>query len=257
MTARPDSPPHEDVVQRQFGPQAQAYVTSIVHAAGIDLDWIEAHAATAKPRHALDLGAGGGHVAYRLASHAGEVTASDLSPDMVAVIEATARERGIATIIGAVAPAEALPFANGHFDCVASRFSAHHWRDWEAGLREARRVLAPGGIALFADVVAPGGVMADTHLQTVELLRDPSHVRDYRLDEWLAALARVGFAVQEVRSHRLRMDFSTWIARMATPDVRAAAIRSLQGVASADVANAFGIEEDGSFTVDAMMIAAR
>jgi hypothetical protein len=30
---------HEGVVAGQFGPQAQAYVASAVHAAGADLDW--------------------------------------------------------------------------------------------------------------------------------------------------------------------------------------------------------------------------
>jgi ubiquinone/menaquinone biosynthesis C-methylase UbiE len=247
---------HDDVVQRQFGPQAQAYVASTVHASGIDLDWIEARVVEAKPRHALDLGAGGGHVAYRMAAHVGQVTASDLSGDMVVAIMATAKERGIANIAGEIAAAEALPFATGQFDCVASRFSAHHWRDFEGGLREARRVLAPGGVALFADVIAPENAMADTHLQTVELLRDPSHVRDYRVSEWLAALGRAGFAVRQVRTHRLRMDFPTWIARMQTPDVRAKAIRSLQEVSSADVADWFGIEADGSFTIDSMLIEA-
>ncbi len=247
---------HDDIVQQQFGPQAHAYVTSSVHASGIDLDWMERHVADARPARALDLGAGGGHVAYRIARHAGQVTACDLSPDMVAAVEASAQDRGIANIGGAVASAEALPFASATFDCVASRFTSHHWSDWEAGLREAQRVLAPGGIALFADVIAPGDAAADTHLQTVEILRDPSHIRDYRLDEWLSALGRAGFAVREVVTHRLRMDYPTWIARMATPEVRAAAIRSLQGVASADVARHFAIEADGSFTVDAMMIAA-
>ncbi|MET0137175.1 MAG: class I SAM-dependent methyltransferase [Sphingobium sp.] len=247
---------HDDVVGQQFGPRAAAYVSSSVHASGVDLDWMEARVAAARPAHALDMGAGGGHVAYRMAPHAGRVTASDLLPERVAAIEATARERGIATIGGAVAAAEALPFADDAFDCVATRFSAHHWHDWEAGLREARRVLAPGGIALFADLIAPANRSADTLLQTVELLRDPSHVRDYALSEWLAALARAGFTVRDVATHRLRMDYPTWIARMETPDERAAAIRSLQAVASADVVAALEIEADGSFTVDAMMIAA-
>ena len=35
----------------------------------------------------------------------------------------------------------------------------------------------------------------DTFLQTIELLRDPSHVRDYRISEWRDMLAAAGFAV--------------------------------------------------------------
>ncbi|HEX7871812.1 MAG TPA: class I SAM-dependent methyltransferase [Sphingobium sp.] len=241
---------HETIVQNQFGPQASAYVTSAVHAAGPDLDRIAAAAAEVRPGHALDLGAGGGHVAYRLAPHAGRVTASDLSADMIAAIRAHAEGQGLSNIDGAVAPAEALPFADGAYDFLACRFSAHHWRDWEGGLREARRVLAPGARAVFVDVVAPEQAQADVHLQAVELLRDPSHVRDYRAEEWIAALGRAGFSVQAMASHRLRMDFPVWTARMRTPDVHVAAIRSLQAMASADVVRHFELEDDGSFTID-------
>ncbi|MFT3966858.1 MAG: class I SAM-dependent methyltransferase [Sphingobium sp.] len=241
---------HESIVQDQFGPQAAAYVASAVHAAGRDLDRIADLAEQARPTHALDLGAGGGHVAYRLAAHARTVTASDLSADMIAAIGAQAEGQGLANISGTVAPAEALPFADGAFDFLACRFSAHHWRDWEAGLREARRVLAPGARAVFVDVVAPEDAQADVHLQAVELLRDPSHVRDYRVSEWIAALGRAGFVPGAVAMHRLRLDFADWTARMRTPDAHRAAIRSLQSMAAEGVTRHFALEADGSFTVD-------
>ena len=49
-------------------------------------------------------------------------------------------------------------------------------------------MLAPGGSAILVDGAAPELRAADTHLQAVELLRDPSHVRDYSRREWLAML---------------------------------------------------------------------
>jgi hypothetical protein len=49
--------------------------------------------------------------------------------------------------------------------------------------------------------------------------------------EWLAALGRSNCAVRTMRTWRLRMDFSVWIARMRTPDLNAKAIRALQQVA--------------------------
>ncbi|HEX7858260.1 MAG TPA: class I SAM-dependent methyltransferase [Sphingobium sp.] len=247
---------HESIVQQQFGPQAAAYVTSAVHAQGPDLDRIAAIAAEVSPAHALDLGAGGGHVSYALAPHAQAVTASDLSADMIAAIRAHAAGQGLANISGEVAPAEALPFADGAFDLLACRFTAHHWRAFEAGLREARRVLAPGAPAIFVDVVAPEQAQADVHLQAVELLRDPSHVRDYRASEWIAALGRAGFTVQAMRTHRLRMDFAVWTERMRTPEAHVAAIRSLQSMVAADVARHFALEEDGSFTLDVALFEA-
>ena len=136
------------------------------------------------------------------------------------------------------------------------RFSAHHWRDFDAGLREARRALKRGGSAVFVDAYAPGQALLDTHLQAIELLRDHSHVRNYTCAQWLDALARSGFALEACRTWRLRMDFPVWTARMRTPEENVRAIRALQGVASAETKTHFAIEPDGSFLLDVLMIEA-
>ena len=245
---------HERVVEAQFGPRAKAYVESAVHSQGADLEAIGTLAQNAGL--ALDLGAGGGHVAYALARHARRVIASDLSSEMLAAVARTAREKGLSNIETAQAPAEHLPFEDETFDFVASRFSAHHWRDFDAGLREARRTLKRGGKAAFVDVYAPGQALFDTHLQAIELLRDHSHVRDYTSAQWLDTLGRSGFALDACRTWRLRMDFPVWIARMQTPDENVKAIRALQIAASTETKAHFAIEPDGSFSLDMLMIEA-
>ncbi len=50
----------------------------------------------------------------------------------------------------------ALPFANASFDLVTSTVSFHHWNDQRAGLAEAGRVLASGGVFVLADLHAVG-----------------------------------------------------------------------------------------------------
>jgi ubiquinone/menaquinone biosynthesis C-methylase UbiE len=247
---------HDRVVEAQFGPRARAYVESAVHSQGADLDAIGALAEKARPELALDLGAGGGHVAYVLARHARRVIATDLSPEMLAAVAETAREKGLTNIETAEAPAERLPFADETFDFVASRYSAHHWRDFDAGLGQARRTLKRGGRAVFVDVYAPGQALFDTHLQAIELLRDHSHVRDYTCAQWFDALARAGFAIEACRTWRLRMDFPVWTARMRTPEENVKAIRALQGAAAAETKAHFAIEPDGSFHLDMLMIEA-
>ncbi|MBV8422567.1 MAG: methyltransferase domain-containing protein, partial [Hyphomicrobiales bacterium] len=86
---------HEAHVAAQFGPRASAYVESAVHAQGPDLDALEAIISAARPARALDLGAGGGHVAYLMARHARNVVAADLSPDMLAAVRTAAGARGL------------------------------------------------------------------------------------------------------------------------------------------------------------------
>ena len=247
---------HDAIVETQFGPRANDYVRSAVHAQGEDLDALEAIVRDRAPSRALDLGSGGGHVAYRLAPHAGSVTASDLSTEMMAVVAATARAKQLANVETRAAPAERLPFEDAAFDFLGCRFSAHHWRDFNAGLREARRVLAQGSTAVFIDAVSPGPAALDTHLQAIELLRDVSHVRDYSASEWIAALTGAGFAVTATRTWRLRMEFASWIARMRTPDGKRDTIRALQEEASEAVRSHYEIEPDGSFMLDTLLLEA-
>lgn len=247
---------HESVVEAQFGPRAKVYVESAVHAQGADLEALGALATDRKPQNALDLGAGGGHVSYALAPHAKQVTAVDLSAEMLAAVAATARQKGLTNIATVEAAAEHLPFPDADFDFLACRYSAHHWQDFDGGLRQARRVLKPRAPAIFIDACSPGPALLDTHLQAVELLRDTSHARDYSIGEWMAALNRASFAITSCRSWRLRMDFPVWTARMRTPAGNIEAIRALQDAASAETRAYFAIEEDGSFLLNIMMIEA-
>ena len=248
---------HKDLVEAQFGPRAVAYVESAVHAAGEDLVALEATSQEMRPQRALDMGAGGGHVAYLMARHADSVTAVDLSSEMLGAVAATAQARGFGNIETVEAAVEKLPFADASYDFVASRYSAHHWHDFEGGLREARRVARPGATAVFIDAFASETPLLDTHLQAVELLRDMSHVRDHTMSAWLHAAGRAGFTVETHRTWRVRMDFPVWIARMQTSDTNMRAIRALQQGAAAEVRRHFAIEEDGSFMLDVMMLQAR
>lgn len=241
-----------------FAPQATNYVTSTVHSQGPDLDQLATALARVAPASVLDIGTGGGHAAYLAAAHARSVVACDLLPEMLRVVEAEAARRGITNLTTAQAPAEKLPFADASFDAVITRFSAHHWSDLRAGIAEAARVCRPGGTGIFMDAASPFGSLGDaamdTFLQTIELLRDPSHARDYTEAEWRPALTDAGFHVTSVIWRKLRLDFPSWIARIGTPPLHAQAILALQKGASEAVRKHFGLESDGSFLLDTIAI---
>jgi hypothetical protein len=118
-------------------------------------------------------------------------------------------------------------------------------------------VLKRGGTAMFIDVVGSDNPRCDTWFQAVELLRDPSHVRNYTAAEWRRMLTDAGFTPGAVASRRLRLDFKTWIARLSTPDVHTRAIRALQTRMPADVAAWLAQEDDGSFSLTVHTMCAR
>jgi len=246
---------HDEMINH-YGPRAAAYVTSAVHAAGPDLDQIETLLAARHVDRVLDLGCGGGHVSYRAAAHATAVVATDVTPAMIDAVEAHAIERGITNISGVIAPAEALPFEDGCFDAILCRFTAHHWADLEAGSTEARRVAKPGALLVLIDTIAPADRAADTHLQTIEYLRDPSHVRNYGEAELRQALADAGFTVENATRRSLRMDFDVWTRRTNTPADKIGMLQTLQREAGAAVRRQLAIEADGSFALAAVTFVA-
>jgi SAM-dependent methyltransferase len=252
----PDNRTHEALVDHQFGSRAAAYLTSTPHARGADLVALAAIVEGQGQARVLDLGCGAGHVSFQVAPRVKEVVAYDLSPDMLTVVSQAAAQKGLANITTKQGVAEQLPFPDASFDYVLSRYSAHHWRDFEAGLREVHRVLRPGGIAGIVDAISPGTPLLDTYLQATELLRDASHVRNRSRGEWEAALTRAGLISGSVAAFHVRLEFGAWVERMRTPKVHVDAIRSLQAAMAGSVARYFGIGEDGSFDLDVALFVA-
>src|SRR3546814_4698352 len=180
----------------------------------------------------------------RISDWSSDVCSSDLS--MLDVVAAEAARRGLDNLATCHGKAEHLPFADGEFDLVLCCYSTHHWQDPGQALREARRVLKPGGIAAFADVVSPGEPLLDTWLQMLEVLRDNSHVRNYAVAEWLRLLAEAGFVLRSCTPRRITLEFASWVDRMRTPAPLVAALRHLLAHAPEPVHRHYAIAPDRS-----------
>ena len=117
---------------------------------GIHRIWkrIFVNAIACSPRETLlDLAGGTGDITFgALARGAGHVILTDVNAEMLEVARKRALDRGIVEGIEfAVVDAERIPLPDGSVEKVSIAFGLRNCTDKDAVLREARRVLRPGG----------------------------------------------------------------------------------------------------------------
>lgn len=236
-------------IEQQFGPAAADYAEFGYHAAGPDLaPMLEAGALLGTER-VLDIGSGAGHTALLFATEAREVVASDPTAAMLDQGRRLAALRGLSNVSFELTLAESMPFPDASFDRVTSRQSAHHYADVPAALREVARVLKPEGSFVLIDTFSPADDEFDDFLNQIELLRDSSHVRDYRVSEWAEMFAEVGFGLADLEAWDIPLEFENWVTRSRTPDEEVAALRSCFVEASDRVRKRFHVQDDCSWSV--------
>jgi SAM-dependent methyltransferase len=100
----------------------------------------------------LDLASGAGEPALTLARRvgpAGRLTATDVSPGWLSVIEDAALAEALGNIDLVVADAHDLPFPDQSFDRLTSRLGVMFFADVQRALAECRRVVEPAGRVTF------------------------------------------------------------------------------------------------------------
>jgi SAM-dependent methyltransferase len=181
--------------------------------------------------------------------------ALDLTPAMLETARAQAEARG-PWLRDPARDAAALPFPDASFEIVSCRVCAHHFGRARDAVAEMARVLRPGGQLLLIDSISPEDPAQDTFLNAIELLRDPSHVRNYRISEWLAWFREVALEGAHVRTFATFLDFENWTARMNTPAHEREQLRRLMDAAPAEVRAAFEVAPNHDWKIPLALLRA-
>jgi ubiquinone/menaquinone biosynthesis C-methylase UbiE len=213
----------KSAVQEQFGKTAQDYVNSPTHASGQDILRLVELVEATQDDVALDVATGGGHTALALAPYVGRIVVSDLTPRMLEAAKDHILSKGVANATFEIADAERMPFDDESFDIVTCRIAPHHFSDISAFASEVARVLKPSGRFVLMDSTSPDEDELDAFINELEQRRDTTHVRSYRLSEWIDTIEAVGLTVDHhepvVRAH----EYESWTARSRmTPEDRQA-----------------------------------
>lgn len=146
----------------------------------------------------VDIGCGPGESAALLAGAAPGVEVLAVDPVWPFVLATRWRALRLGAAVRARrGAAERLPAPDGWANLVVSVNAFHHWADPEAGLREVRRVLAPGGRLVLVDEVFDED-HRHTRFHHEEETVDPVHAGSPRVLEWLEGLGFAGSTVERV-----------------------------------------------------------
>ncbi|MBI5419686.1 MAG: methyltransferase domain-containing protein [Deltaproteobacteria bacterium] len=206
------------MTRNQFAGVAGRYRTSVDHTDADDREILVSKLALEPSHVVLDVATGGGHTAVAIASKVRKIVASDLTPEMLKEARTLARERGCGNIGYVAADAECLPFASAAFDRVACRIAPHHFPDVRAAISEIVRAAKPGGLVGIIDSVVPEDPALDSFLNGIEKVRDPTHVRSYRVEEWVSFLKEAGLSLLFVSCAWKEHPFREWVSRTGRPE---------------------------------------
>ena len=234
---------HRAELIRQFTLQAVPFGALAAHSNALVLDLFVELGDITPTDAVLDAGCGPGLLAAHLAPRTRHVTATDVTPAMLAAGRARVAAAGLGNVTFQEADMLALPFPDGAFDRVCTRFTFHHVPEVPQAFAELLRVTRPGGRIVVMDA-APAALKRDAYDRT-ETIRDPSHVRALTAEELLSLGEAQGLGAARARRFGLSVDLEKQLAA-SFPEPGGA--ERLRAMFAADVGHdhlGFGVRVEG------------
>ncbi len=175
-----DKSKHNENIKDQFSKQAIAYTAIEAHANALDI--LIQMSGVSKDDNVIDVACGSGIVSCEFAKFANHVTGIDITENMLKQARELQAKNELSNIDWILDDVVPLRFDNEQFSIVVSRFSFHHFIDYERVFDEMIRVCKPKGNIMVVDVALPNEKLIA--YDTMEKLRDSSHVGALSLDKF-------------------------------------------------------------------------
>lgn len=205
-----DTAAHQAEILDQFTQQAEPFLARHKNTSDALLALMADCASPRAGDTVLDVACGPGIVSSFFAPRVRHVVGLDIVPAMLDNARRLQSERGLQNVEWMLGQATSLPFDEGAFDLVVTRFSFHHFLDPLAVLREMRRVCKKGGTVAVADVTPSQDTQA--MFNEWEILRDPSHTRALTAEELGSVGDQAGLTLRRFEHFQLEMNLDQLLA---------------------------------------------
>jgi SAM-dependent methyltransferase len=142
-----------------------------------------------------------------------QATVFSTAPAMLERARRLAADKGVTNVAWRQADVYPMPYEDGSFTIVTTRFSCHHFLDPAAVLQEMVRVCAPGGRIVVVDDYASEDPAKAAAFNRLEKLRDPSHSRALSLTELKGLFGTAGLPDPDATFYELRGNVPSLLAR--------------------------------------------
>ena len=218
---------HRDLIIEQFTRQAVPFASAPGIRDEEALRLLVEQSGAGSEDGVLDVACGPGLVVCAFAPHVRHATGIDVTPAMLERARALQDEKGLANVTWRLGDVVPLPFPDASFSIVVSRFAFHHFLDPAAVLGEMKRVCTPGGRVVVSDVVVSTDPAKAAAFNSMEKLRDPSHVRALPLAELTALFGDVGLPTPRAAFYELRAELEGLLERSFPEPVDAERVRRM------------------------------
>lgn len=212
---------HRSKTLQGFARQAGRFARSPLHRDPVRLNRLLDFVAPRPGERVLDAACGPGIVVAGLAGRGARAIGVDLTAEMLN----EARRGGQGDYVRG--DATRLPIRDGAVDVVVSRNALHHLQDPAVAIAEMARIVRPGGRVIIEDMQAPSDPEQRGYHETIETLRDMTHVRTMTLEEIGALAEQSGLREPRRMTARFEIEFDEWIDRADPPPANRQQARSM------------------------------
>ena len=208
---------HERKIKEQFSRQASGFSNELLTLNQEDLlTWILDSLDLKNDMSVLDVAGGTGILSRSIAPFVNDVTAIDISQEMINEGMKLTEQKGISNITYQIGNAQNLPFKQESFDLVISRLGFHHFTNPSKILQEMNRVCTCNGTVGVIDMISAEDDKLSSLYNHYERLRDSSHYNALKKSQFIKLFKDTGLELKQVDVLGVPVHLKRWLALTET-----------------------------------------